>query len=220
MKAETSSIDEEHPLGGPAEDERADEHFRGQRRGQPDGPPDAHAGDRAEHDGQQDEEPGVAAQVAQVFAVARAVGVSDLDGQEQPAADGVMRHENVHDRNDGDQHRRRQIRDVPPGIVHGRWTPVVVFSIRRTGFRIRPCPRASGTDSEIGPSAVSRLMIGIDRSACFWGDYGKQGGLPCRRSIASDCQNKNGSRYRRLLRNSRAAESRRGWSGLERQPDR
>ena len=38
----------------------------GQRRAQPDGPPDAHAGDRAEDDRQQDEEPGMAVEVVEV----------------------------------------------------------------------------------------------------------------------------------------------------------
>jgi len=57
----------------------------------------------------------VAVQVVQVFAVAGAAGVPDLDGQEQTAADGVVRHENVDDGDDGDQHRPRQIRTYHQG---------------------------------------------------------------------------------------------------------
>ena len=65
----------------------------------------------------------MAVEIIEVVAVAGAIGVADLDRQKQPAAHGVMRHQNVHHRDDGDQHRRRQIGNVPPGIVHGRSTP-------------------------------------------------------------------------------------------------
>jgi len=77
--------DEEDVFGGPGEDERADQDLRGQRRSQPDRPPDSHARDRAEDDGQEDEELGMPFQVGQVIAVPGPIGVRRLDGQEQPA---------------------------------------------------------------------------------------------------------------------------------------
>ena len=97
----------EHPFGGPTEDERADERFRGQRRTQADRPPDAHARDGAKHDRDENEEPGMAVEVIEVVAVARAIGVARLDGQEEPSAHRVMRNQDMNHRNDGDQHRRR-----------------------------------------------------------------------------------------------------------------
>ena len=52
--------EEEDPLGGPTEDEGANQHLGGQRRAESDDPPDAHAGDGAEDDGQEDEKGGMA----------------------------------------------------------------------------------------------------------------------------------------------------------------
>ncbi len=119
--------DEEDVLRRPTEDERADEHFGRQRRRQPDGPPNPHAGDRAEHDRQEDEEAGVTPQVGQIIVIAGTIGKSRLDGQEQPAAHRIVGNQDMHDRNRRDQHRRGQIRDVPPEIVHGA-TPKGLFA--------------------------------------------------------------------------------------------
>ena len=87
--------DEKDPFGSPAEDERTDKGFGGQRRSQPDRPPNAHAADGSENNRQQNENSGVAVEILRVIAIVGAVGVLDFGSQKQSAADCVVRHENV-----------------------------------------------------------------------------------------------------------------------------
>ena len=109
---------EEDPFNRPSEDEDADKLFGRQGGSQADRPPDPHAGDRAEDDGQKDNELGVRLPVFPVFRITRFERESVLPRQQKPAADRVLGNQYVHDRDDGDNHRRSQRRDVPPRIGH------------------------------------------------------------------------------------------------------
>ena len=79
---------------------------------------------------------GVPFQIGQVVAVPGAIGVGGFDGQEQSAADGIVRDQDVDHRNRGDQHGRGQLVNVPPGKVHrfGSRDGPVFMAQRKFGF--------------------------------------------------------------------------------------
>ena len=73
---------------------------------EPDREPDADAGDGAEHERQQDEEPAVPADPKQQACIPFAPGLALGQHEEEPAADREVRNEDVDDRHERDQQAR------------------------------------------------------------------------------------------------------------------
>ena len=108
--------DEERPLDGPGPDEDVDERRSGLRVDEADGEPDADAGRGAEDQRQQGEHPAQPAQVAEHPVVAFPPGLPLGHHEEQAAADGEMRDEDVQDRDARDQETGSG--KGPQGVVH------------------------------------------------------------------------------------------------------
>ena len=109
--------DEEDPLHGPAEDEVMNQRAGGLRVRQADGEPDAHAADRAEDAGEDQEELGVAGQLLEPrgaqLALRHAQGLALGHGQIESAAHGKLRDHDVEDGDDADHPARAEISECP-----------------------------------------------------------------------------------------------------------
>jgi len=95
-----------------------DQPLRAHRVDQSDGHPDGDAGHGAEHQGEQDEEPGVTLQVRQVGIIVPAPRPDLGEHQVQPAADGEVGHEHVDDGDHADEHAVGY-KWLPYGVIHG-----------------------------------------------------------------------------------------------------
>ena len=112
--------EEQDPLDRPVEDELVDEHRHRPRADQGDSEPDAHARDRAQHIGHEQDQQRVLLEKGQRVGIAVAIGAAFGDGDPQPRPHGEVRDEHVHDRDDGDQHAPAQHGHVQNRVFHSR----------------------------------------------------------------------------------------------------
>lgn len=80
--------------------------------------PDAHAGQGAQHQREQDEEAGVEANVVNDALVPFAVALHLRKHQEEAAADGELRDEDVDDGHPGDEQPAAEEGEFPNRVVH------------------------------------------------------------------------------------------------------
>jgi hypothetical protein len=125
---------EEHVLHRPAEDEGVDQGLSRQGRRQADSPPDADASDCAVDYRHENKKPGVIVQIIKIRLVTGTVGMARLNRQKEATTYGIVRHDDVQHRYDGDEHRRREKRDIPPRVMHSH---LLVPAAMMMGLQLR-----------------------------------------------------------------------------------